>query len=341
LIGMNDNPPAAEAETDRVGSIENGVLFGSDQTLFLADGGHKVLDYCLGRLAPSADSIANFLKNIGDRARQSAAIDANYAHLISPDKQSVLLGNFPFPEPIRLGELYLAQAGELSGRLVYPVRQLMESPRQTYQKTDTHMTDAGTIISAEAALATLTGSPQTQFADDLNARVTGLERWVGDLGSKLEPQRSEIRQTLKGGPRTIWLHNDLVGGNNGIIDIIFNPSRPPDRRLLIFGDSFGRDLARVLSHAFFQTVFLRSPYFYPDIVSAVRPTDIISQNVERYLTDCVLDEARPSFFMHPHLSGLDYRPSKTFAEAFSAVLSFGRPPYSRFLDSLNLQEASG
>jgi hypothetical protein len=43
---------------------------------------------------------------------------------------------------------------------------------------------------------------------------------------------------------------------------------------------------------------------------------------------------RPSFLLYPALADLSYRPGRDFAGAFSAVLSYGRPPYNDFVERL-------
>jgi hypothetical protein len=92
------------------GSIENGVLFGRDGQFFLADGGHAVLDFALGRRAADRDSIETFWMNVGLRSVAAAKIGIPYVHVIFPDKQSVLVDQFPFGQPVCLGEIYLNAA---------------------------------------------------------------------------------------------------------------------------------------------------------------------------------------------------------------------------------------
>jgi len=315
------------------GKIENDVIIGDNGYLFLANGGHRVLEYCSGVLAPSENSITDFYQNIADRAQDSARLGANYIHVISPDKQTVLVDQFPFKQTAQMGKLFLERAGNVSRYLLYPTDFLRRSNHQTYQKTDTHMTDAGSIVVTKAILEAI-GDDWISYGDDLELGLTGNQNWTGDLGSKLTPQVSENRITFVSDKHDIWYHNNIVGGNNGIVDIRFNKAHDSGRRLLIFGDSFGRDLARFLSFFYFQTVFFRTPFYHPEIASQIRPTAIITQNVERYLPSVVSDNNRPSFFMYPFINNLDYKPSKDFALALSSVLSFGRPPYDKYIAEL-------
>ena len=105
--------------------------------------------------------------------------------------------------------------------------------------------------------------------------------------------------------------------------------RHSPERILAFGDSFSRDLSTLLSSFFFQVVFLRTPFYHPDVAAQKRPTIVIAEHVERYLSKALPDEDRPNFLLIPLLKDGAYRPSTEFASAFSAILSFGRPPTSR------------
>ena len=60
----------------------------------------------------------------------------------------------------------------------------------------------------------------------------------------------------------------------------------------------------MLSYYFTEILFLRTPFFHPEIFEQVTPDILITQNVERYLASCQPDEVRPSFFMYPYLTGL-------------------------------------
>jgi hypothetical protein len=155
--------------------------------------------------------------------------------------------------------------------------------------------------------------------------------WAGDLGSRFTPPLSEKRHLLRKTWPHRWFHNDLKGGNNGIVDILFGTRAVYQKRLLVFGDSFSRDLCSLLSYFFQEVVFLRTPFFHDEMFNQIKPDLVLTSNVERYLSFCESDERRPPFLLYPHLGGIEYTPDKPFAEALSAVLSYGRAPYYDFL----------
>ena len=311
------------------GTIERGVLFGHDGVLFLAEGAHRVLDYLLGLRRVPEESLVNFAQNMAQRARVAEAGGAKFLHLIFPDKQSVMIEECPVREPVYLGDTYMRHGA--GPEVFYPRRLLADAGRGLYYKTDTHVTDLGNIVSTAAVVARLTGENQDAARDRLLAGPWLEEPRVGDLGGRFEPPLGETRRWIRRDWIGKWLHNDLHGGNNGIVDLVWNTAAIYPQRVLVFGDSFARDMSSLLSYFFKEVVFLRTPYFHEDIFQQVRPDYVITENVERYLSFCYPDSQRPSFFTFPYLENHGYAPSREFAAGFSAVLSYGRKPYFEFL----------
>lgn len=70
----------------------------------------------------------------------------------------------------------------------------------------------------------------------------------------------------------------------------------------------------------------------------MKPDIVFTENAERYLSWVRQDEERPFFFLYPFLKGNTYGMDTSTAEALSAVLSFGRKPYTLFMDTLRDSE---
>ena len=103
------------------GAVENGVLVGRDGYLFLAGGGHNVLEFVTGKRKVDPQSYENFRKNLAARADWAERHGARYLHVIMPDKQSIIPEAwFPSP-PIQLGAGHLARNPDLADWLLYPV----------------------------------------------------------------------------------------------------------------------------------------------------------------------------------------------------------------------------
>jgi hypothetical protein len=319
-----------------MGSIENGVLFGRDGQLFLADGGHAVLEFALGRRAVDRDSIETFWTNVGSRSVVAAKLGIPYVHIIFPDKQSVLVDQFPFGQPVCLGEIYLKD--QAADTVFYPRDRLRDLGVSAFQRTDTHLTDLGTATVARHVLDRLFGRSHVVEFGTIVDGINVPQEWFGDLGRRFTPELGETRLTFRGHRSVKWYNNDLQGANNGRVDLTFNTRAMYDKRLLIFGDSFGRELARFLGLFISEIVFLRTPFLHAEMLAQVSPDLLITENVERYLSSCSSDENCPSFLLYPFLGSGQYAPTREFAEVLSGILSYPREPYKRLRSSLGFAE---
>ena len=317
-----------------IGDIQNDVLCGHDSELFLASGGHHVLDYVRGNRTVSENALRNFSRNIHDRSAYAVPRCLSYIHLISPDKQSVFPDRLPIPDPMQVGPLFVAAASAASAAILYPIDQLRVTTSPTYLKTDTHFSDFGAIRVAIHAAEVLTGLQLGEARRFLETTLVMRRSHVGDLGCKLVPEvmSDEVFARIAWPHR--YFHNRIDGGSNGAVDILISPNAQIKKRLLWMGDSFGRQMSKFLSFVFQEILFLRTPFFHPDIFDQFQPDYLVTENAERYLPSCVSDDERPCFHLFPQLKGRKTDYDQDFSRAFSAVLSFPRPPYHAFIDPL-------
>jgi hypothetical protein len=311
------------------GAIENDVLFGRKEHLFLAHGMHRVLDIVTGKISVPAQSFKHFHSNILFRAEIANKINAKYLHVIFPDKQSVIDDEYPFESPTSLGSLYAEECSDLSSVMLFPLNNL-RGKNGVFKCTDTHLTDFGTLTVAGPIVDAVSGKDNSKLLHDLVGCIDQQIEHAGDLGGRFKPPITSVEHFFSADQKVIWLHNNIYSANNGIVDIRIAPNAPYKERLLFFGDSFGRDCVRFLSFFFEETLFIRSGFFHEEVALLFQPDILITENVERYLDNCRSDDERGCFFMYPYFNDFSYQPSKEFAEAFSALLSYPRPPYSEF-----------
>ena len=315
-------------------TIEHGVIVGRDGHLFLADGGHFVLDIVTGRKIIPDGSFNSFSTNVLGRAECARKYGAQFVHIIFPDKQSVLQASFPFPSPICLGELYCAKFPSIASSLMNLTDLLRGHEFPTFQKTDTHMTDLALIAVAQHIAEYITGV-NLSTSGDLLRKKPALSRFTaGDLGKRFAPERKNDESFISIDWPLAYFQNGITGGNDGMIDLLFSSQAMFKRRILWFGDSFGRSCIRFLSFFFSEIVFLRTRFFHEEVMFQVRPDVLITQNVERYLDNVEADINAPPFFLYPFLKKLPYAPNSDFINALSAVFSFPRPAYRHFIDSV-------
>ncbi len=313
------------------GSIESGVLIGHDGYLFLAGGEHDVSAYVTGKREVEPVNFEIFRRNVLSRAAWAAGRGARYLQLIMPDKQSIIPEVWPLGLPVRLGEVYLGRLAEVQPLCLYPAGILAQHGRRVTSRTDTHLSDYGSLLVATLLAETVTGEAQADMFATLSAMLTLEKPLPNDLGHRLDPPVRETCMRMSAAPPGTWLGNRIPGGNNGGVDLRFNPQARYRKCVVFFGDSFGRDVAAMLQHWFTEVYFFRTGFFHPEIATLCGPDIVITETVERYLDACVDDEERPDFLLYPYLGEKDYAPDKAFAEALSAVLSFPRPPYARYV----------
>src|SRR5262249_38488452 len=151
-------------------------------------------------------------------------------------KQSIMIDKYPIAGPICLGEIYLRNLHDPSPCVLYPLTMLRSNASRAFLKTDTHMTEEGNLLIAKEILGRLVGGKHEDAIYDLLSSITEESDWIGDLGGRFDPPIKEVRKVLKRKSGIKWYHNNVSGGNNGIIDIIFRNEPYYQKRLLVFGD---------------------------------------------------------------------------------------------------------
>lgn len=320
------------------------VLEGEEGFLFLSGGRHNPLRFAQASDAVKPESLMRFWANIQQRQAQLERRGIRFAHLIAPDKHSVCQEVFPVEVKTSLGERYLAAAPDpdLLQWVTYPRQQLANDFRRHCYRVDTHYRPSGTLVMLRELLALAGGPDAVQLLPtDEQLSFSSREAWAGDLGSKLSPAWTEDCKRLILPHSVQHFCNTLPGGNNGIIDLYINleksnPSthQPSLGRVLVSGDSYGRDIARALALICQEVLFVRTPFLHIDLADAMQPDLVITENAERYLSNVTSDEDRPVFFLYPFLKDNSYAMSPQMASTLSAVLSFGRPPYAHWLKNL-------
>ena len=320
------------------------VLEGSEDFLFLSGGRHSPLRFARAGATIKPEMLSQFWANIQRRKAQLERRGIRFAHLIAPDKHSVCQEVFPVEVVACLGDEYLkaAPVEALKSWVTYPRQLLADDFRQNCYRVDTHYRPSGTLMMIRELIGIACGEEAIKLIPDRNElRFTNQSNWSGDLGSKLSPVRTEDCERIVL-PRSVNCYsNRLGGGNNGIIDLSINraflsadPSAAGLGRVMVSGDSFGRDIARTLSLISQEVLFVRTPFLHVELVDAMKPDVVFTQNAERYLSGVSSDEDRPVFFLYPFFKQNEYVVEAEMAQALSAVLSYGRPPYEAFLKEI-------
>lgn len=319
--------------------IENDVLLSSTGVAFLAGGNQQPLKYATGELIPSPDSIRVFSKNLEARVKDSSSRGIRFAHILFPDKQSVLTEDFPFQPVIRLGDMYLSQTPtQLASQVVYPVSELRQTP-DSCLRLDTHLSHTGSLVVLREMLEAV-GVKAPDGLDRVARRITRPRRWTGDLGSKLNPER--FQEALHLDPDwDLQEYNSGGGFNDGMIDILLSPEAPVNSTVLLFGDSFFRLMLKHLSGVFTRVVCLRTRFYHREMVEMIEPDIIYSGNAERYLSHVYSDENAPPFALYRASRGVTEPFEPAFLDAWRSVTSPRAAQSRAFLAACRVPRDSG
>ncbi|MFB2549460.1 hypothetical protein [Ensifer soli] len=315
--------------------VENNVIIGKDGELFLSSDRHFTLDLMLGKKSVDEKSFANFSENLKRRQRLCQQNKAQHVHLVAPDKHVVYRDRFPIENFISIGDLYRKNVEQ---DFLFPVSELRASKRRTYGQTDTHWSVWGQIRIAVLVAQAFGFTPEELRAGedllDASAREE-TSRVVGDLGLKLNPQRSEPAVSFAPGWKVSKFSNGIQRGNDGRIIASYSTSPVSRGRLVVFGDSFLAQTLDALSVFFKEVLFCRTRFFHSEIVVNARPDFVLTENVERYFSAVQSDLEAPPMLLMAEMNGKGPRYAPGHAVGIGAMLSGRNRFYRNFVATLD------
>jgi hypothetical protein len=303
--------------------IRGEVIAGKDDELFLLSSRHRTLDYLTGKVMASEADINLFASTMRLRLQHAEGCGARFVHLVAPDKHVVYEDSFPKQIAYSLGRDFSSKS---TFKFIYPEQQLRSLIQdRVYRKTDSHWAAAGNIeVARLVAEAFGFGSVELEEGrEDLVRSLRKVQKgYIGDLGSKLDPMQSEDLAILS--PQwDVQNFSNNVSGNEGAFQLVNSGHGASRGRLVIFGDSFIFQTLPALSRYFKEILCCRTRNYHKEIVSMARPDFVLTENVERYLSDPIDDRKAAPFFMIPHNLGRSITCSQESANALSKFLMAG------------------
>lgn len=255
-----------------------------ENMLFLSGGGHTIEEYLFGLKKIPSQSFTNFKENLDFRASFSEKIGAKYIHVVCPDKHVIYPEKYPVHFFESLGQQYqrITRAD-----FIYPVKELIENKRNelTYRTGDTHWNDYGAHTVLRTIL-TKFGLDADSFFDKYqwSAQFKIYERNDGDLSKKINNSFAEqVKVYHRDLSSTIYFDNNF-NKNNGVIKTYYTHNAELKKKIVIFADSFTELLLPFLSKIFEHVIFIRSPFYYLDIIASLKPDFVLTAQAERYLS---------------------------------------------------------
>lgn len=295
-----------------------GIAEAACGTLFLVEGRHGILDLFTGARTVSDPSVAHFHDNARSRKAFCAGRGIAFTTWIFPDKLYALRDRLPAGPAIR--SVYLSRyrdAGPPDPSAHYPVDAV--AAEGSYYRTDTHYAPEGVASLACAVFAATLGESAAESCRAAIARdMTRDHVYAGDMGRKFMPPRTERVRLLDPAIPVVKAENGFANGNDGILVLIESQAALSSQTLLIFGDSFFRQMLPCLAYGFRRIVFCRTRYLHREMVAAIRPDQVFAGLAEKYLSDVAPDSEAPPFLAYPLIFGKPARPEAGFADLWNA-----------------------
>ncbi len=271
------------------------VLEGRDGFLFLTQDTNDLLAQHAGTLRFTDAQLEQWRAVLEGRIERAAAVGAPYVFAVAPNTHSVYPENLPpgvvtAPHrPVHQLIEHLAQTGS-PARVLYPDELLAahKSERQMFLRVDTHWTDRGAFLVYRSLVEPLVDEVPMRVLDDDDIFFT--QRSItGDLGSKLEPPRSEIAEVARvAGHASYSAYDNCVEGTGSVI--VTHCETAPPATCVLLGDSYSYALLRFLPETFRRLVFVQRPAMPPGLLERERPDVVISVTAERFLLRVPDDE---------------------------------------------------
>lgn len=272
---MNTSISKEIAERDK-------VIVGSDGWLFLGNDSNNSTAQFVGEINLSPQSIEKL--NAYLNAIKSK-IECDFFFSISPNKEFVHPEKYPYVMREKsngkalVHEQVISALDDCGIKYHYPAKELAEIPN-SYYKTDTHWSEYG----AYTTLSNFFLSSYNISLIELSSQNFSEEYVSGDLGSKLDGQKDgRLSYNFKVDEYEVF-NSNLKNHGYGVHYV--NPNAPNQRKVLVFGDSFGISYIKPLALTFREVVFLYSPAtFIENVYEYFSPDIVIFQINQRFLLD--------------------------------------------------------
>lgn len=313
------------------------VLEGEEGWLYLDNDKNDSVGQYIGRAKLSPTAKAAWSGMLSDITAMSAETGFRHVQLLAPSKEAVYEAWYPH-RAVRAAERpteTLLAAVPPGANLVYPVAELQAAQRmRVYDKGDTHWNDFGAFIAARAALASVGHADALdeagyEFRDAASS---------GDLDSKLEPKRRELRITAHPrGPQPRLIFDSELK-NRGRTLVYDNPAAPHGS-LVLFGDSFGWNLAIFFGQLFRRFVFIHSTSPDRSVIQHEQPDVVVTECTERFVIE---GPARLGRFAIGDVARLKFRkaPAEERAKLHALYLAKSDKSVERYYEEIFLSAAT-
>lgn len=318
-------------------NIVNDVVVGNSGYLFLYQGGQRQFDFLLKKSFVKKENVYNFVGNIESRIKYFDKNEIKYRHLVFPSKALVKTKFLP-EELNNVHSLYKEYYEEMlidhNENILYLLNMLKENENNysTFYKFDTHITVRALLDITKELFTQLDVDFDDTIYDHLVVKDKG-----GDLTNMLNIKQSQKEEFLILNNIYKVGNREFLPGNTNEVLIMHNSKKK--KRVLVFGDSFLKDMTEIFAYFFKDVVYVRSSHVHYDIVNMFDPDIVISGNAERYM--CIIQsDLQAHNFIREQYRNKEYSPSEEFEDALFAQLSYRHNRYLYDIWKEKQEEAS-
>ncbi len=276
-------------------NIQNGVICGLSDWLYLQGGSNSLMDYHTGAKQLSEEEIESWRKTLQYRHEWHQARNIKYLQVFAPNKICV----YPefYPEELTLvGDRPIVQLIKDCGYLfTYQLDYLLNHKQsyKIYHETDTHWNGIGAFFAYQQIMK-LMEKKYSQQSLSFDCLKLFKKEMVGDLGNRFFPPKSHVAHMAKVSCSRSQKKFDNGVSNRGTVRKFINNGNCIGK-LLIFGDSFTTSLVRFLAESFKEVIFIHAAFVDFDYIETEKPDLVMNHTIERFIVRV------PDDFNSPHV----------------------------------------
>ena len=294
MTGLASGLAADVATRDR-----DKVVEGKDGWLFLARDTNHVMHQHTGRLRFSHRKLEDWRHVLETRIAWLGRRGAPYLFLVPPNTHAIYPEHLPddvvtvAERPVLQLMRHLRAAGS-SASLIYPLDELVEHKQHDLVciPTDTHWNELGAFVAYKRLMRDVRRTTEVREIPREQLFISRAEI-PGDLGGKLDPQRSSTQVFVDVKDwRAHYARDNRVRVTGRRVEYTCAPA--PDVTCLVHGDSYTEKLLHVMAESFGRLVFCQMPTLDYQVVQEVQPDVVVGMLNERFLLEVPYDSTAPT-----------------------------------------------
>lgn len=219
-----------------------------------------------------------------------------FAIIVAPNKENVYSKYMPDTythADISSSDILINYLDENGVNMVNPKTELLNNctDYQLYYSYDTHWNQLGAYIGVRNVLSSWKiDMPELSERDILSENLYGNYHYCGadDLAKMVGLREAvfndEIEYEVDGTGLMEWVEFEEEQ-KSGKVSHYLNPEAEVNSSILLVGDSFRASMVAALREKFYDVYVVDRPYYTADLLDTINPEYVISEYVERYLSN--------------------------------------------------------